>query len=345
MPIDLTVADREGPTGSITYESGARVYLIGEERYWSVTTALSGVEREGLIRGAGYAAADAALGDLNRITVAVKVDPCGRSYSRCRHDDGRGDCCACQNCQACVRKWIAEALWRKTARRSDEGIRAHKFIAWWAARDGEKRGYDDDIAPYVHAFLAFVDEYGLTPESFLLSERTGVNRVYGYAGTLDAIVRFRARATVAAAKLVARLLGITAEEAIANDAFCDLLVDFKTHEKLETVFYPEHALQTAAYRRFTSLRVPDFDDEESMPPTDGAAIVMLRPDIAVIRPVVTDDDAFRAFLNYLRGWEWLVEHGNDSVAERAFPLRKPEKPKRARRARAKTPPSGEAPAA
>ncbi|MBF9135363.1 hypothetical protein I0C86_41670 [Plantactinospora sp. S1510] len=344
--MSLIVADRPGPPNSITFESGARIYLIGDERYWSVTSALKGVEKEGLVHGAGYAAADAALADVTRIAVAVKVDPCGRSYSKCKHPDGdRSDCCPCWECQTCARRWIAEAHIRKSVRRSDEGIRAHKFVDWWANRDGEQRGYDDDIAPYVRAFLAFIERYGLTPESFLVTERTGVNKIYRYAGTLDAIIRFRARATPEAAKLVARVLGITAEAAIATDAFVDLLVDFKTAEKIDAPFRPEHALQTAPYRRFTGLLMKGFDDEEPMPATNGAGIALLRPDEAVFRPVVTDDAAFTAFLHYLRGFEWVMEHGNNAILIAAFPLLKEPKPEPKRRARAKKPPIDETPAA
>jgi hypothetical protein len=201
----------------------------------------------------------------------------------------------------------------------------------------------------VRAFLAFVAEYGLTPASFLMSEGTVINRAHRYAGTSDGIIRFDARATKAAAELVARArfaIGEYPEHAEDRDALLaavvadhrtvDLVFDAKTKEKTKEEakgrvdFYAEHALQVTGYRHAPVVRIKGTTVEVAMPDTDGGLILQLRPDGCTARLMVTDDATFEAFLNAVGLCRWLLELGAKATQVGAFPL--PPKAARPRKA-------------
>ncbi|WP_213451552.1 hypothetical protein [Rhizomonospora bruguierae] len=331
------IATRRAPSviGQITQDDGQRFYLIGSGddalRLWSVTTAIGVVFKEGLVRWAASLAADAAFAELPTVVAASRRKACGNTYNRCYEKHGRQtrcERCACGDCKECVRKFIANRHYAEKSRRADEGKAVHDAIEWWALH-GQLPAVDEQIRPYIRSFLAFVKEYGLTPDSFLMSEAVGVNRAEGYAGTLDCVIRFDARASDAAADLVARVLAITVEQAVAEGRTVDLIVDFKTREKelgdRGPEFWAEQALQVTAYRRVETVQIKGTDVEVPMPATDGGMLVQLRPDGATPRLVVTDDLSYAAFLAALNLYRWFVDFGTAAVSVRSFPLPKPEK--------------------
>lgn len=329
---------RPGPAYSQTDQEGRRWYTFpGEERLLSVSTATGVIGSEGLVIWSANLAAAAAFVELPTIITSSRIKPCERTWNRCKHDDWRSRCerCPCGTCRTCVTKWLADRHHAESGRRSDEGTRTHDVIEWWALHNGEIRPHAQDIAPYVAAFLAFVAEYGLTPASFLVSECTVISRAHRYAGTTDGIIRFDARATPAAAELVARVLFAAGEyQEFANDRDAliaavvrdsrtvDLVFDTKTQEKTreKAKFYPDQALQDAGYRHAPVIRIKDTDVETAMPDTDGGLILQLRPDGFTPRLVVSDDATFEAFLHALELCRWLLERGTAAVSSRSFPL-------------------------
>lgn len=156
-----------------------------------------------------------------------------------------------------------------------------------------------------------------------MAEATVINRQYGYAGTLDAIVTIRADRTELAAQFVGRVLGIPASQTAGKAA--RTLVDTKSREKEEAKLYPEHALQQAGYRNGEVVRLRD-GREIPLPRTDGAAILQVRPDGYLFQPVVTDDSTFGAFLSVLAFAKWHLGSATASVSSRSFPLPKEPKP-------------------
>jgi hypothetical protein len=333
-----TTATATAPVDVVTAEDGKRYYLIDGARFWSVSTATSVIASEGLPPWAAGLAAKTAFDELPTVVAASRIRQCGRTYARCGHDfrEPHTDTCRCFECKACVIRWLTDRHRAESSRRADEGRRTHDVIEWWALHDGQWITYSDDIAPYVAAFRAFIADYGITPASFLITECVVIDRANECAGTTDGIVRFEAKATPAAAELVARVITaargeagppITAAEAAGLELAVDLVIDFKTQEKPreKEKFYPNQALQLAGYRWSPVMRIKGTDIEQPMPDTHGAALIHLRPDGATVRLTRAGEDVHEAFLHALCLWRWLSENGTASVSSRSFPLPKPVK--------------------
>lgn len=313
-----------------TAEEGSRTYTVGDEEFWSVTTATSIIDKPALQTWAAGLAATTAYTELPTVVAAARRRPCGRTTNRCGHD-WRITCdrCPCRTCKACITKWVADRHIRETTRRSNEGSRTHEWIEQWVLSGGVEAPHEDDITPYVAAFLAFVAEYGLTPDSWLMTEAIVISRAERYAGTTDGVIRFAAIASPAAAELAARALSITVDQAMSEKRHVDLVVDFKTREKLDAAgkpdvrFFPEQALQIAGYRHAPVAWIRRLGLEEPMPDTDGGLLVQLNPAGATPRLVVCDEATHEAFILALRLFEWVNNHGTAAVSTRSFPLPKP----------------------
>jgi hypothetical protein len=349
MSVDTT--PRTGPANAVTNDEGHRWYIFGEgdqeERYLSVTTALGlAGNPDGLIRWAAGLAADAAIDALPKLIRSTRIRECGNTYKRCQHDFRmRCTTCPCGECGPCVRKWVANRHYYESSRRAEEGKRAHNVQEWWALNNGELPTHEDDIAPYVKQFLQWVADYGLTPDDWEMSEATIINRTHGYAGTLDAIITIHADRTDLAARFVAMVLAQPLSQVTGKSV--RTLVDTKTREKAVDTknpakLYPEHALQQTGYRYGEVVRLRD-GREEPMPLTDGAAILQIRPDGYLFRPVVTDDTTFRAFLSALNFAKWHFEFATKSISPRTFTVPKePAAPKPAKAAATKRAPAKKA---
>ena len=310
------VAEHTGPALATSDERG-RTYThpTTGETFISVTTALKAVNKEALVFWAAGLAAQAAIDNLPRLITATRIKACGNTWARCAHD-WRLKCstCPCEKCPACVAKWLRDRHIAESSRRADEGTRAHDVIEHWVLNDGEILQHDADIDPSVAQFLAFVADYGLTPKSWEMAEATVINREYGYAGTLDQVVRIQSTNSPKAAEVCARL---------GRDEVL-LLADTKTRGKSgEAAIYPEHALQCSGYRNCTHVLLPD-GREEPLPAVDGAFVLQLRPDGYEMRLVVADDRTFGAFLSVLSLAKWQWQFATASVSTRAFPAPKPE---------------------
>jgi hypothetical protein len=312
---------REFPFHSVEESDDGRWYIIDGQRLMSVTTALNAIAKRGLVPWAGKLAAEQAFLELPTLVVASRRRPCERTSNRCSHDlEQTCERCPCRECRACIAKWVADKHIRETARRADEGTRVHDVAEWWSFH-GEVKDHDDDIAPYVKTFLAFVEEYGITPDDVLLAEALLVHREIGAAGTTDGIIRFHAERSEVAAKLISRLKQLPWKKAQAQKLTVDLLIDYKTRENDTAKLYPEYALQLAGYRHFSVVRIKNTDHEEPLQATDGGLIVQLRPDGYTARPVVCDEDTYRnGFLPALDLYRWLTESGPASISSYTYVL-------------------------
>ena len=79
---------RPGPPDSTTSEDGSRFSDIDGDPYWSVTTALSIIGKEGLTWWAAGLAADYAFTQLPKLTAASITAPCGRTHNVCKQNRG-----------------------------------------------------------------------------------------------------------------------------------------------------------------------------------------------------------------------------------------------------------------
>lgn len=342
--------ERPGPVDSFTDEQGARFYEIDGNKYWSVTTALKILAKDGLPPWAGGLAAAAAFDQLPKVIRASRLKPCGNTWSQCRRANGGHDwrircsSCPCRDCQPCMTKWLADRHLAVRDGRADEGRRTHDWIEQWVISDGVVAPMADDIAPFVRAFLAFVKAYGLKPDSWLLTEATVVNRAEEYAGTTDGVLRFEAAASDDAAAIVAMLHQLPKSVCVAQGLHADVFVDFKTKDEPPdkvVKFYDEVALQITPYRFAPVVRIKRLGIEEPVPDTHGGMAVQLRPDMAIPRLCVVDETTYEAFLKALWLYRWRIEKGAASVSSRSFKVPPEPKPPRAA-APAKTVPAKKA---
>lgn len=288
---------------------------ITKERFDSVTAALDVIESDALCsRWRPGLAAKTAMAELPKLIRATLTPPCGRTNSRCRTGtdghDWRVRCadCPCDECELCVIHWLTYRHLSESRRRADEGSAVHDWIQDWVLSGGRDPGIDPALRPYIDTFLRFVADFGLTPDSWELSETTILNRADGWAGTLDAHLRFVAAATAAARKLCHKF-------GLARPV---LTADVKTREKEEAAFYADMAKQLAAYERGEVIL---FDDgrEEPLPATDGGLVIQLRPDGYGWRRVDTSDATYAAFLANLASWRWERDFGAQATQVKTFP--------------------------
>src|SRR5204863_6726256 len=94
-------------------------------------------------------------------------------------DDG------CGQCHACAIAWLSSRHDEERDRAADLGSRLHQAAEVYALF-GPGAAVDDDVAPLLKRYAAWLDAW--QPE-FIATEATVISRKYGYAGTLDKIVR------------------------------------------------------------------------------------------------------------------------------------------------------------
>lgn len=297
-------------------------------QYVRVSTVLDNLGKEALVRWSAGLTADHTFAQLPRIVAASRTKACGNTRNRCEHDwRMRCDACPCRNCKDCVHAELKNRHWVESQRRADEGTRVHALIKEWVLSGGIMPDHADDLTPYVTAFRTFVADYGLTPDSWEMAESTILNHTHGWGGTLDGQLRISWGRTELADDFCARLGHVGSDVVVT--------VDGKTREGEGAQLYVDHPLQLAPYRRGEVMLLRD-GTEHPLPPTDGAAILQLRPDGYTFRPVLADDATYEAFLKLLGVWQWLEEVGEKAFQVRTFPLPEDyQRDKRNRKAREK----------
>lgn len=321
---------RTNDDGSKFYEHPSRTedvpqpggaILVRPARYVSVTTALQVVNKPALVFWSANLAARRAMGNLPKLIMgARRTDLCGRSRART-------DPPACGECAECVEYWVSIFHHGEKERRAREGSAAHDVLEWWTltgewryvprADWGEYAPTPEEMAPYIAALKAFVADYGLTPQSWVIAECTVFNHRDRYAGTLDGIVDFTP-VTRKAAELCARVNHSIGQP---HEAPVRILVDAKSREGEGAAIYAEYTLQLGAYRHAETMlpknAAPEM--ESRMLATDGAAVLQVRPDGYTLRPVVTDGHTVRAFRAVLELHGWHSQMGEFSTQVQAFP--------------------------
>lgn len=333
------------------------IHPLTGERWLAVSTVLDMHANEDLDhRWRPAQAAEAAFRQLPKVLAASITPMCGRTHGKCSRNDTRSHdwrerCadCPCDVCKVCVIKFLTYEHYRQSTRATERGTAVHRFKDFWIARAGDTASAWDEfnasyarlssvqrlalvetIRPYVDSFRRFVDDYGLTWQSWAMTEATIINRTHGYAGTLDGQIRLDATTTKKALEMCERI-GVI--DPIVTE-------DTKSREKNDAALYPEMAKQLAAYRRGETILLDD-GTEIPLPPTSHAAILQLRPEGYTFRLMVTDDPTFGAFLGNLADARWTIELGNESTLVKSFPrqplvgLPEPVKPPPRKRAPAK----------
>jgi hypothetical protein len=281
--------DRNPVNSETDKDSGNRWYIhpVTGERFISVTTVLGNIAKFGLTPWAAKLSATAAFDRLPLLNRASRAPICNSTKT----DD------ACGACRDCVTYWLADRHNQVRDDAADLGVKLHD-VAEQDALFGEGAQVDADVKPFVEQFRKWRTRY--RPE-FLASEMTVISRKWGYAGTLDAILRF-----TEASKLPKQLTHLT------DLPLCN---DWKTSKSVDLV----KGWQVVAYSNADFVLLPD-GTELPMPEIKGGLIVHIRPDRVQMREVYVTDANFQYFIHMLRVVEGLSA-GLNTVLSRPVTLK------------------------
>jgi len=184
--------------------------------------------------------------------------------------------------------WLRRAPLRKKGERAEIGSAVHRIIEAHVLGQPipAELVEDPEMAPYLANFLQFVEDWQVTFEA---SEMVVGSPEFGYAGTLDYLLR---------SPLIASALGATTTATFMGDT--------KTGGELDVKgVYPEAALQMSAYRKAEIAWLRD-GSTVPMPATHSTGVVLhLRPEGYRLIPVVCDDQVFAHFRVVQRAAEWV----------------------------------------
>jgi len=263
-----------GPANSTTDQnSGHRWYIhpTTGERFISVTTVLDHIAKFGLVDWSAKLAAEASFDMLPALNRASRLPLC----------NSRGDS-ACGNCRDCLTTWLARRHIEVRDTAGALGTKLHD-AAEQTALFGEGAHIDEDVRPFVAQFLRWRKRY--QPE-FLATEMTVISRKWGYAGTLDGILRFGEQS-----RLEAKLAHLTG---------LPLCFDYKTSKQVDI----PKGWQVTAYSHADAVLLPD-GTELPMPEISGGLIVHIRPERVQMREVHVTDANLAYFVHMCRVVEGL----------------------------------------
>lgn len=270
-----TAADstKAGPIHAETNSDGSRWYVHPRtgERFMSVTTVLSNISKFGLPDWSAKLAAEAAFNRLPLMVRSSRVPAC----------NGLGDD-ACGQCRACVTTWLASRHTEVRDEAGDRGSRVHE-AAEQIALFGEGATIDEDIRPLVDHYVRWRSIYRPAYEA---TEVTVISRKWGYAGTLDGILRFPPDSPL--------------PDSLKHLRDVPVLKDTKTGKHLGL----PASWQVNAYARADVVLLPD-GSEVPMPEITGGLILHIRPEKVQMREVYVTDANHATFVHMLRVAEAL----------------------------------------
>lgn len=275
MTVTAERPTKPGPATAETNETtGHRWYIhpVTGERFISVTTVLGHISKFGLPDWSAGLTAEAAFDMLPRLNRASRVTPCNSTKTSN----------ACGSCRVCVTYWLANRHNEVRDDAADKGRRIHE-AAEQLELFGEGAHVDDDIAPFVAQYRRW---RGLYRPEYLATEMTVLSRKWGYAGTLDGILRFPEDSPLP--KQLKHL---------ATLPLCD---DMKTGKHLDK----PNGWQVTAYSKADAVLLPD-GSELPMPEIKGGLILHIRPERVQMREVHITDENFAYFVHMCRVVEGL----------------------------------------
>lgn len=260
-----------------------------DERFWSVTTMLKSIANGALDYWGKEQVAKSAVGI--RKTLSARVD-----------EDGEEE----------TVKWLINSVYRrpKGQRSSAElGTAVHDAIEQYTIT-GIYPDVDDEVAPFLMQFDRWAQAF---QPVYIAAEMAVYNATYGYAGTLDFILRLDAQASASDPDLNGQL-DVIGDYKTSRDSF--------TKKGEEKKPYAEVGLQLAAYanaelcatwrarrheyqrRRYYLLSQAERELSRSLPRIDGAIAIHITPDHCRPYPVRIDEPVFDAFLYTVEVTRW-----------------------------------------
>lgn len=193
-------------------------------------------------------------------------------------------------------KWLASLpeYQRDTAGKLGTGVHLlADMVSRASESDAETFQVSPEVLPFLMGFKSFLSVYGA--ENIVSSEKMVLSRQDGYAGTFDLLMR------------LPECLSRT--DAVPDCAVRELwLLDLKTSKG----YYPEYALQLAAYANAEGIILPGDPNLYTLPPVQRAGVLHLRPDQypdtgwRLIEYPITNRD-YVAFLACVELWQWKAE--------------------------------------
>lgn len=284
-------ADAGPPNSTTDRDTGYRYYFHPRtlERFVSVTTALSILDKPGLPPWYGKHAAICAVENLQRMNAATRVPFCDGNLS--------GECLTCL---MCLMREIRTAAERERDAAADLGKRFHN-VAEQRALTGRWISFDPDLEPFVQQLDRFI---AIHKVRFEAAEVTVLNRRWKYAGTLDV-------------NLVCGWMPPKHRDLIG----VPLNGDYKTGKSV----YAHAGPQLAGYGNAEVAMLPD-GMEWPMPTAskEWALSIQVRPDNFWVRPCPVTPKAFAKFRRVLATWRDYNESDLDLVGRA---MTKPRPPK------------------
>ena len=166
-----------------------------------------------------------------------------------------------------VVKFLKMIPWNQRDKAGARGTEIHA-IAETIIHGGEAE-VAGEFAPYVNGYIEWLDKWEVIP---ILTEKVVANRVHGYAGTFDAILKFK-------------------NGPLQNKTY---LCDWKTSSGV----YGEMAMQIAAYAN-ADFYLDSDGNEASLPLIDGLGIVHVSENGTTFHEVTDPDLAWDSFLTVI----------------------------------------------
>ena len=239
-----------------TSKSGARWYDWKGERFWSVTTIISGgLPKRALIYWSANQVAEFACDHVDEVKSLIA--------------DGERDA---------AYDLLKRSPWRKRDKAADIGTAIHEAIEahvlgkptpeWPLPLRPRMQAFERFLAEYEPSFVPapVVGQHRELGDGILLAEAPVFNRTQHYAGTLDGVVEIGGRT---------------------------LVLDVKTSAR---GIYPEIGMQLAAYRFAEFVGLPDGSEQAMPATDGAVALHLPDDGTYELREIQADEETFRSFL-------------------------------------------------
>lgn len=249
-------------------------------RFWSVTTIIGTLAKEGLI----YWSAEEA------VKAAVRV---AKSLPARIEEEG----------EEAVIKWLRDARFRqpKGQRSAAElGSAVHAACEEYALT-GVRPEVDDEVLPFLEQFDGWCERW--QPEYFM-AEASVYNLTYGIAGTLDAGLTIQGVPLVTDYKSTRKDVDGSGRP---TGPYPEVGLQLAAYRHMELVATFAARRYERFRRRYYLLSEAEQALSAPMPKFDGGLCIHITPKRCVAYPVRCDEEVFESFLYVLEGARWALE--------------------------------------
>lgn len=251
---------------------------LGDDLFISVTNAQGVIAKPALVPAAAKATAQAAW-DRLPMMVHTSRQPAEGPCSKTRVAD------RCGRCRFCVTAAIKAEHKNEWERAADFGTLVHAHAH--AHVLGQPIPYDEDVAPFVHQHIRFLEAWRIDLDRHVeAAELTVISRRWGYAGTGDLWLHLPLAYD--------DVTGVTSFTAW-NRRKLWLLDGKSSLKKPADTVYADQPLQLAGLRFAEEAVLPD-ETVVKVPRFEGAAILNWRTDAHALIPQPAGREVHKAFL-------------------------------------------------